>query len=95
MKLMSRMKWQDFQPFGSRCRKTNLWTKVANLAKPQGRKWHFTQKKTTITTNFYLGSEAQTLEIVRAGLHCSFRISRQMLPLLLMFGWKTFVLKAT
>ncbi|MFS7916024.1 hypothetical protein Hanom_Chr02g00172241 [Helianthus anomalus] len=29
--------------FGSRCEKTNLWTKVAKLAKPQGRKWHFTQ----------------------------------------------------
>ncbi|MFS8001187.1 hypothetical protein Hanom_Chr13g01187301 [Helianthus anomalus] len=24
--------------FGSRCGKTNLWTKVINLAKPQGRK---------------------------------------------------------
>ncbi|KAJ0441408.1 hypothetical protein HanIR_Chr16g0797401 [Helianthus annuus] len=22
--------------------KTNLWTKVAKLATPQGRKWHFT-----------------------------------------------------
>jgi len=32
---------------------------------------------------------------VRAGLHCSFKISRQMLPLLLIFGWKTFVVKAT
>ncbi|MFS7957299.1 hypothetical protein Hanom_Chr07g00664711 [Helianthus anomalus] len=21
---------------------TNLWTKVARMAKPQGRKWHFT-----------------------------------------------------
>jgi hypothetical protein len=37
----------------------------------------------------------QTLEMVSAGLHCSLRISRHMLPLLLMFGWKTFVLKAT
>lgn len=36
-----------------------------------------------------------TLDIVRAGLHCSFKISRQMLPLLLILGWKTFVLKAT
>ena len=36
-----------------------------------------------------------TLEIVNAGLHCSFKMSKQMLPLLLMFGWKTFVLKAT
>ncbi|MFS7984952.1 hypothetical protein Hanom_Chr11g00992701 [Helianthus anomalus] len=25
--------------------KTNLWTKVAKLTKPQGRKWHFTQNK--------------------------------------------------
>ncbi|MFS7959213.1 hypothetical protein Hanom_Chr08g00687951 [Helianthus anomalus] len=24
--------------------KTNLWTKIAKLAKPQGRKWHFTLK---------------------------------------------------
>ncbi|MFS7898831.1 hypothetical protein Hanom_Chr12g01069501 [Helianthus anomalus] len=29
--------------------KTNLWTKVAKLAKPQGRKWHFTQKNITST----------------------------------------------
>jgi hypothetical protein len=36
-----------------------------------------------------------TFEIVNAGLHCSFRISRQILPLLLTFGWNTFVLKAT
>lgn len=36
-----------------------------------------------------------TLEIVRAGLHCSFKMSRQMLPLLLIFGWKTLVRKAT
>ena len=27
-----------------------------------------------------------TLETVNAGLHCSFKISRQMLPLLLIFG---------
>jgi hypothetical protein len=36
-----------------------------------------------------------TFEIVNAGLHCSFKISRHMLPLLLMFGWNTFVLNAT
>ncbi|MFS8030078.1 hypothetical protein Hanom_Chr17g01529881 [Helianthus anomalus] len=36
------MKIARFQPFGSSCRKTNLWTKVAKLAKPQGRKWHLT-----------------------------------------------------
>ncbi|KAJ0765696.1 hypothetical protein HanPI659440_Chr08g0306411 [Helianthus annuus] len=36
-----------FKPFGSRCGKTNLWMKVAKLAKPQGRKWHFTLKKMT------------------------------------------------
>jgi hypothetical protein len=35
------------------------------------------------------------LDIVRAGLHCSLRMSRQMLPLLLMLGWKTFVRKET
>ena len=36
-----------------------------------------------------------TLEIVKAGLHCSLRMSRHILPLLLIFGWKTFVLKDT
>ena len=36
-----------------------------------------------------------TLEIVKAGLHCSLRMSRHMLPLLLIFGWNTFVLKDT
>lgn len=40
-------------------------------------------------------SNLVTLEIVNAGLHCSLRMSRQMLPLLFMFGWKTFVLKET
>ncbi|MFS7993676.1 hypothetical protein Hanom_Chr12g01096901 [Helianthus anomalus] len=30
--------WQGFKPFGSRCGKTNIWTKVAKLAKPKGRK---------------------------------------------------------
>lgn len=43
----------------------------------------------------YLANKMITLDMVRAGLHCSFKISRQMLPLLLIFGWKTFVLKAT
>lgn len=33
--------------------------------------------------------------MVSAGLHCSLRISRQILPLLLILGWKTLVLKAT
>ncbi|MFS8025669.1 hypothetical protein Hanom_Chr16g01477831 [Helianthus anomalus] len=28
-------------------KKTNLWMKAAKLAKPQGRKWHFTLKKLT------------------------------------------------
>lgn len=41
------------------------------------------------------GEDQFTFDTVNAGLHCSFRISRQMLPLLLMFGWKTFVLNAT
>ena len=30
--------------------------------------------------------ESNTLDMVRAGLHCSFKISRQMLPLLLILG---------
>lgn len=32
-------------------------------------------------------TESKTLPTVRAGLHCSFRISRQMPPLLLMLQW--------
>jgi hypothetical protein len=40
-------------------------------------------------------TESSTLETVSAGLHCSLRMSRQMLPLLLMLGWNTFVLNAT
>lgn len=43
----------------------------------------------------YQGYKTRTFEMVRAGLHCSFKISRQMLPLLFMFGWNTFVLNAT
>jgi hypothetical protein len=39
--------------------------------------------------------EIPTLEIVRAGLHWSFKMSRQMLPLLLIFGWNTLVRNAT
>jgi len=39
--------------------------------------------------------DSSTLEMVSAGLHCSLRISKHMLPLLLMFGWNTFVLNAT
>jgi hypothetical protein len=36
-----------------------------------------------------------TFDMVRAGLHCSLRMSRQMLPLLLMFGWNTLVRNET
>jgi hypothetical protein len=36
-----------------------------------------------------------TLDIVRAGLHCSLSMSRQIFPLLLMLGWNTLVLNAT
>ncbi len=39
--------------------------------------------------------DANTLEMVKAGDHCSFRMSKQMLPLLLMFGWYTLVIKLT
>ncbi|MFS7923130.1 hypothetical protein Hanom_Chr03g00257101 [Helianthus anomalus] len=42
MELTSRMKMTIFQTLGSRCGKSNLWTKVAEVAKLQGRKWHFT-----------------------------------------------------
>uniref|UniRef100_A0A0E9XAZ7 Uncharacterized protein n=1 Tax=Anguilla anguilla TaxID=7936 RepID=A0A0E9XAZ7_ANGAN len=31
--------------------------------------------------------DRRTLEMVSAGDHCDLRMSRQMLPLLLMFGW--------
>lgn len=48
-----------------------------------------------IKRNKYSEDQNQTLEIVSAGLHCSLRISKHMLPLLLMFGWNTFVLNAT
>lgn len=33
--------------------------------------------------------------MVSAGLHCSLSMSKQMFPLLFMFGWNTLVLKAT
>ena len=36
-----------------------------------------------------------TFDIVSAGLHCSLRMSRQMLPCELMFGWYTFVWNCT
>lgn len=36
-----------------------------------------------------------TLDTVSAGLHCSFKMSKQMLPLLLIFGWYTLVWKFT
>jgi hypothetical protein len=39
--------------------------------------------------------DSSTLEMVSAGLHCSLRMSRQMLPWLFTFGWYTFVLKFT
>ncbi|MFS7950678.1 hypothetical protein Hanom_Chr07g00585981 [Helianthus anomalus] len=45
MELTSWMKMPRFQFFGSRCGKTNLWTKVTKQAKPQGRKWRFTLKR--------------------------------------------------
>ena len=40
-------------------------------------------------------SKITTLDMVSAGLHCSLSMSKQMFPLLLMFGWKTLVRKAT
>jgi len=36
-----------------------------------------------------------TLDMVSAGLHCSLSMSKQIFPLLFMFGWNTLVLKAT
>lgn len=39
--------------------------------------------------------DRSTLEIVRAGLHWSFRMSRQIPPLELMFGWKILVVNCT
>uniref|UniRef100_A0A0A9D8W3 Csu456(Uce) n=1 Tax=Arundo donax TaxID=35708 RepID=A0A0A9D8W3_ARUDO len=39
--------------------------------------------------------DSNTLEIVSAGLHWSFKMSRQMLPLLLIFGWNSLVRNAT
>ncbi|MFS8031165.1 hypothetical protein Hanom_Chr17g01542531 [Helianthus anomalus] len=48
----NRMKIARFQDENSKisnlmdpdAEKTNLWTKVTKLAKPRGRKWHFTRK---------------------------------------------------
>jgi hypothetical protein len=34
-------------------------------------------------------------DIVNAGDHCDLKISKQILPLLLIFGWYIFVVKAT
>ncbi|MFS7957507.1 hypothetical protein Hanom_Chr07g00667151 [Helianthus anomalus] len=34
----------------SNAKKTNLWTKVAKVAKPHGRKWHFTLLFFLVTT---------------------------------------------
>ncbi len=48
-----------------------------------------------ILWNKHEGADRQTLEMVSAGLHCSLRMSKQILPLLLMLGWNTFVLNAT
>ncbi|MFS7933355.1 putative transcription factor WD40-like family [Helianthus anomalus] len=42
MELMSQMIMAKFQTFWIQIRKTNLWTKLTILAKPQGRKCHFT-----------------------------------------------------
>ena len=39
--------------------------------------------------------KVQTLDTVRAGLHCSFSMSRHIEPLELMLGWYTFVWKLT
>jgi len=39
--------------------------------------------------------EKETLEMVNTWLHCSFKMLRQILALLFMFGWKTLVLNAT
>ena len=36
-----------------------------------------------------------TFEIVNAGDHCSFKISKQIVPCEFTFGWYTFVLKFT
>ncbi|MFS7941860.1 hypothetical protein Hanom_Chr06g00481321 [Helianthus anomalus] len=44
MELTSWMKMARFQPFEYKCEKTNVWTEVAKVAKPQGQKGHFTQK---------------------------------------------------
>lgn len=48
-----------------------------------------TAASTSIAAIGSRGRPAGTFEIVRAGLHCSFRMSRQMLPWLLMLGWYT------
>ncbi|MFS7932553.1 hypothetical protein Hanom_Chr04g00369181 [Helianthus anomalus] len=43
MKLTSRMKMARFKTFWIQMRKNKPLNEIAKLAKPQGRKWHFTQ----------------------------------------------------
>ncbi|MFS7907243.1 hypothetical protein Hanom_Chr01g00068971 [Helianthus anomalus] len=40
------------KPQGSRCKRFQIWTKVAKVTKPQGSKWQFTLL--LLTQNFYL-----------------------------------------
>ena len=72
-------------------------TKSKSTTKPvsTGINHHFSRSLTMVVLIDSKETKAQTLDMVRAGLHCSLRISRQMLPLLLMFGWYTLVLKDT
>ena len=42
-----------------------------------------------------VSARVRTFDTVKAGLHCSFRMSKHMLPLELMLGWYTFVAKLT
>ncbi|MFS7988833.1 hypothetical protein Hanom_Chr11g01039501 [Helianthus anomalus] len=42
------------KPQGSRCKRFEIWTKVAKLPKPQGPKWQFTLKKISKFEFFYI-----------------------------------------
>ena len=67
--------------------------KKLNRTRRQHQTWSHAQGQGMVDT-FGMAAHV-TFETVKAGLHCSFRISRHMLPLELMLGWYTFVAKLT
>ncbi|KAJ0852048.1 hypothetical protein HanRHA438_Chr14g0633771 [Helianthus annuus] len=41
------------KPQGPRCKKFEIWTKMAKVPKPQGPKWQFTQKIISLKNHVY------------------------------------------